>query len=593
MAEKINIPEKYIYSIVEILDVTNQGTAGTGFLVAPGYILTCAHVILQALNIDMKNWEEYKNLDNNKLSAEIPLQFCAAANYQTITAKIVEWEPYSINKGDLAGLKLIGSTPKEAKPIKLIQVSLEEVQDAPCVVYGFGDAAGNDAEAYCVKTISKGGRFQLSMRDKNNDETIKEGYSGSPVWCQEQGKGYFIGMIATALIDQKKAFAIPKMQLDTVLQSLDTQSLADVIEEEIKRSNSDLQRRLTNAINLAFSQCDANSPWIDKQDNLLERLKGLNGLGRVRLNNTQPLAYFAVILANMSAVPTSMYNQLRQWVISQGINFETLQTEVIRDIKDLPDSSYPHEHLMIQIRADETDKEVVYITIWVIHHRDRYEALEPPKPLILEEKRSKKGIIDFLDECIDEKCPFEEPMVHFFVPHQWLADNFDSCKSNQSGYTLGSQYPFVTRADLTQSPSLPDRYYKSWKRKWEQLFENNIAHVEQVDTTKDGELLKLKKAEMALLKNLSSERVENFFRRISRKTALPVALWVRSQGFDQEAENILKFPPKEIPKRVHEERIKALESDQTNCHGHHLSLVWEDVKLVLPSIAAQLIQENY
>ena len=78
-------------SVVRIY--SNSGkVVGAGFLVSQKYILTCAHVVADALGI-ARNTAEMPN-------AEIRLDFPLLAAKQLFTAKIVFWRP--VNPGEFA-----------------------------------------------------------------------------------------------------------------------------------------------------------------------------------------------------------------------------------------------------------------------------------------------------------------------------------------------------------------------------------------------------------------------------------------------------------------------------------------------------------
>ena len=197
---------------------------GTGFLVAPGYVMTCAHVVLQAIGIAKEDFAKYKGQPQEVVS----LDFHVLATGVKIEAEVVAWETYRLDGGDVAVLKLRSPEPKGVKPIPLAVVNRSQVKDEDHGVYGFGkNSMGGRSDAYRPKATVAGGRFQLCKIGDVNDETIKPGFSGAPVW--NEARSCVIGMVATAVVtkdeQQSTAYAIPTRLLQSVLVKIGFENL--------------------------------------------------------------------------------------------------------------------------------------------------------------------------------------------------------------------------------------------------------------------------------------------------------------------------------------------------------------------------------
>lgn len=148
--------DDYEKAIVRIFD--RQGhVIGTGFLVAPGYVLTCAHVVLQAIGLVKEDFAQYEGQPQERISLDFHL-----LQSGPIQAEVVAWLPYSpaLESGDVAALKLLTSEQGEAKPMPLDEVLRVAVENDQHSVYGFGkSAAGGRSDAYRPKTTVAGGRF--------------------------------------------------------------------------------------------------------------------------------------------------------------------------------------------------------------------------------------------------------------------------------------------------------------------------------------------------------------------------------------------------------------------------------------------------
>lgn len=124
-------------SVVRIY--SNSGkVVGAGFLVSPKYILTCAHVVADALGI-ARNTVEMPN-------AEVRLDFPLVAAQQFYMAVVVFWRPVNPNEfaEDIAGLELENSPP-DAEAARL--VGAKELWGHRFRVLGFPKNQANGAWA--------------------------------------------------------------------------------------------------------------------------------------------------------------------------------------------------------------------------------------------------------------------------------------------------------------------------------------------------------------------------------------------------------------------------------------------------------------
>lgn len=261
--------DDYEKSIARLYD--KQGNViGTGFLIAPGYVLTCAHVVLQAIGIAKEKFAEYGEKPQELISLDFPI----LASGQRIQAEVIEWLPYSLESDDIAVLKLFASEPEGARAIPLVVVSAIEVEKEEHFVYGFGNNLGGRSDAYRPKTTVAGARFQLCKVGDPNDETIQAGFSGAPVW--NQVRQCVIGMVATAVVlkdEQKsKAYAIPTQELQAVLRKIDALYLHNLLERSLEACGSDDERhRLRITIEAALQYCNPNGtdrPWLEQLKDL-------------------------------------------------------------------------------------------------------------------------------------------------------------------------------------------------------------------------------------------------------------------------------------------------------------------------------------
>jgi hypothetical protein len=188
-------------------DMGIHEVVGAGVLVSPQHILTCAHVVNDALGVE----RECDELP----TAEITLGFLTKGE-PTRRAKVVNWLPVAADgSGDIALLELLDSKPEDAKPVRLIK-DYEPPGDDRFDAFGFPVKRdfGMITDGVIKGSIGRGW-VQLEAF-KTEGMPISGGFSGGPVWSRE-AEGV-VGIIVGADTDKfaRVAFMIPaSLILDT------------------------------------------------------------------------------------------------------------------------------------------------------------------------------------------------------------------------------------------------------------------------------------------------------------------------------------------------------------------------------------------
>ncbi|WP_437068155.1 nSTAND1 domain-containing NTPase [Streptomyces sp. enrichment culture] len=177
-----------------------DGTAvGTGFLLAPGLVATCAHVVAQALRVDGRD----ATPPTAPLTVEFPLQRGCAAFEATVTA----WRPVTADgSGDVALLTLQPGKGDTAVPEPERPTSLPTQRPVPLA--GAGDVWDHRFRILAFPAAAEhgtwiGGRLRgavghgwISMEADGTAHRITPGCSGAPVWDEEVGA--VVGMTVAA-----------------------------------------------------------------------------------------------------------------------------------------------------------------------------------------------------------------------------------------------------------------------------------------------------------------------------------------------------------------------------------------------------------
>jgi hypothetical protein len=444
---------------------------GTGFLVAPGYVLTCAHVVLSAMGLQTE--EDYRK-HQTPPQEPLALNFHLLDPLQKLEAQVVTWLPYDRETNDVAALRLLTPLPEPLTPVPLASVSWLEAQTDRHSVYGFaeGNEGGGCTDAYRPKNSVAGGRLQLCKFGDEADETIQPGYSGAPVW-NERLK-CVIGMIATAKISKDGSKKINTAQAITVkalqrpLREVTALHLHDVLAQCLADCADCPQdkARLEQAIAIALQRCHPNC---DEDQPLPQQLITLSDLPPVPGWETEGrLVYFAVLLAWLEDTPAATCNAMEAWVKSCHLPFGDLLACLHKAMKQQQVSAKQGcEHLMVGIEPDETSDDQWRVSMWAIADLAHYNPKRPPPPVVKDETLTLAAIPGRIRSILRNFPPKPVPTIHLFVPRRLFAQGMEMFPSSRRA-TLGSEYPCVLRTNLKTHPS--DRYcYETWQNKWTAL----------------------------------------------------------------------------------------------------------------------------
>ncbi|MGA5897927.1 trypsin-like peptidase domain-containing protein [Streptomyces venetus] len=178
---------------------------GLGVLIAPTLVLTCAHVVLDALGLPTRREER----------PEGPVRVRLVLREGEETEAVVrDWVPVRANgSGDVAVLSLSRPLP-EARPV--VMVAPRDVWDHTAIVFGLPrDDTGGGWHTARLRGGTRTGRLQMSPLDGQTDP-VQPGFSGSAVWDDDLGA--VVGIVASiSSAHRGQSFCIPTR---TVLDEL-------------------------------------------------------------------------------------------------------------------------------------------------------------------------------------------------------------------------------------------------------------------------------------------------------------------------------------------------------------------------------------
>lgn len=185
---------------------------GVGCLVSDKHIVTCAHVILDALGISRTTNEQPKT--------SVQLDFAFEFSQQVFNAKIIFWRPVHFNQATLSefgediALLELDKPVLSAKPACFLLTNPSDLEQHPFQVFGMpkGNPQGVWADGIVIKGLANGW-VQIEDKEQSGFQ-VEPGFSGSPVW--DTYLDAVIGMIVATdpnRIEARVGFMIPTLEL--------------------------------------------------------------------------------------------------------------------------------------------------------------------------------------------------------------------------------------------------------------------------------------------------------------------------------------------------------------------------------------------
>ena len=170
-------------------------TIGAGFLVGNRQVLTCAHVVAEALSLH----DDVSDLPQAHLRLDFPL----VAPGEILTAHVICWQPAT----DVAGLELSTDPPRGSEPVGLVTA----VDMWGHSFRAFGFPSGYDKGVW-ASGVLRGRQADGWLQIEDTNETgylVAPGFSGGPVWNNVLNGA--AGMIVAADTSERirAAFLIP------------------------------------------------------------------------------------------------------------------------------------------------------------------------------------------------------------------------------------------------------------------------------------------------------------------------------------------------------------------------------------------------
>lgn len=233
-------------AIVRIRTAGGQ-VAGAGFLVGERQVLTCAHVVARALDIQDGIPEASQG--------EVLLDFPLVAPERRLTARVTRWHPAQPDgSDDIAGLELEDAPPAGVQPTSLMVA--DDLWDHPFRVPGF--PSGHDMGVWASGVLQgrTAAKWVQVESVRKTGYRIEPGFSGAPVWDKKL-KGV-VGMVVAAegRTEVGAAFVIPADALIEAWPELSKRATSMVTDLNVHKDGISLREansiRVENVVQLAI-----------------------------------------------------------------------------------------------------------------------------------------------------------------------------------------------------------------------------------------------------------------------------------------------------------------------------------------------------
>lgn len=200
--------DRFFQSLVRVLSDNRQppNPVGAGFMVSAQHVISCAHVIADALSIPRTTQE--------KPSAQIWLDRPLTPGTLPLSACVEIWYPLNerLQFGELEDLTVLRlDAPLELLTANIQSLSLTDFSDRPVRLFGFPKGKDNGT---WISGHTKGplGNGWIQLDNELGRHGVTPGFSGAPIW-DDQTQAIIGMMVGTPKGDPHTAYMVPVVTL--------------------------------------------------------------------------------------------------------------------------------------------------------------------------------------------------------------------------------------------------------------------------------------------------------------------------------------------------------------------------------------------
>ncbi len=625
---------------------SGEDIAGSGFLVSPQYILTCAHVV--AYSVFSSQRSNYKEALKQLLRQEekptqiIEIDFPTLAEGKIgrkLKTKVAFWQPLKDNENvqDIAVLKLINPDllPERAQPIKLISIGNENLEGHTFKALGFpkNQKGGEYAHGVLQGRVGQG-RIQVEGTRETGGQ-LEEGFSGTPIW--DEGLEGVVGMAVAADKERPEAKVAFMTPTDLLLKVGD---LAEVckVDGRLQKAIAILQdyfQDYRDEIRYAYYQSlPENSIPLSSgkslhkfPESLPEMIRNLDNRRKEDYSLLERFIGFLLLhLQDRDCLP-ELRHKLEEWLKRHLQNYQYLIAALRKEqaIKNQQKFQAREPEPCILVGVIEKSSSF-FVKAWLIEDARNYtpknsqgchslideeDVLMNEKGILINQKtisedKKPKNLTELLQSFftdVPSRCQCKAKKISIFLPYRLIDRDIkpvDQCPVNENvpddfKTLFGTECEVSVRFSERLKISKDDNVSCKLTEKWGKLASKHGKQVVEIFYPSGFSNAKRFFREIEppdvvavrLTEVLQAEKQESIMAAFYY-AGIPVALWMRPEAENLECCESLKNVCQtctcwlKLPETIKAKRSEAWEEDIDTHIGNHLSLLWDDPNLIPP-----------
>jgi V8-like Glu-specific endopeptidase len=559
----------------------NDRIIGTGFLISPHRLLTCAHVVIQALGI-----EKITEIPQDPIKFDFP-------RYLPLTAKVVFWQPCSSSEienaqygEDIAVLEIIEPRSFAETVLNLLSIDTNEKQQIN--IFGFPEGYNNGVwTENKFRDLIFNGWLQMDQI-KLSDRIIEGGFSGAPAW--DKDKKTIIGMVTASDLGNQEnktatAFAIPSSVLiDTCLKFLELQDI--LLELDLK------------TVKKAYTECRQRDleQLIPETITIQEIIRSFANEAKFKLPKEKVSldlnSFILHLIINLQKTKPNEYNLAVKWGKKYIVDFDEIfnkKTEKSQKTLSLLENEESLSSLML--RFQEVQSSYIISAIFITKNSNIPLQINPED----KEKFTLEEVYQLLPSIIEDllnqinQYQVSITQIIFFLPYSLLNEPLETITIQDEDellIPLRVEYQLNFRSEKRLQKKYKHR--SKWENNWIQIQACNEdscgQHFRIYENCDNWQELFTELEECAVGFAVKKSYSQEIFK-IFDRTGLPIAIWVKkvlqTSDYQQHFENLLECSIRELPKKIKQKHQDAFRQTEPDKHiGHHLTLLWEDPSLL-------------
>lgn len=561
---------------------------GAGFVISPEHILTCAHVVAQALpNVDRSQ--------ELQPSGEITFDFLTKINDDR-QAVVMHWSPEKTDlSGDLAVLRFSGGLPEEVEVARLSEEV--EIEGDSFKTFGFPVNQALGVQSFGKITTNQGlPRLQLEFSEAIYD--VERGFSGAPIYDKDLDA--IVGMVTGRPVntDKRAAFGLPVTellklwpQLDDFIEISDSEFIQEM-EDSLNSVLDVTQEDDKNVLNEAYKK-SIFSPTIipetlkAKLKQLMDQMYGEDELPSI--------LKFAIHMASYLQSNDKAKQNYADWLASASRKkFRIDISSKLEELKNTPkENKQSHSSILVKLdhqSKDEAETNDQYrVSFYYCDWGGEVKPIAAIPPIVKKDELPML-LSKVINSIASNLTAREDLFIEFFLPKKLFALAVEHIEANDDfdlPSRIGFDYHVVIRSldrlDYCQENAI---FKTAWNTKWRTLNEAQTSDSANIEFRSEqsidaGTLLQKVKQEpdiVGLGFAFELNQLEQVLGIIVRE-GLPIIIFPKKGEFCQgEAlEKVIELCgcqyPMDLPKELRRERINVMNDDN---HPHNnISLLWD------------------